>query len=172
MDGEVRKVVVALYPGRFDPVTKGHLDIAMRAAALFDELIIAIYDLPSDRTLFSTVERVDFFARAVKAESKIRVLPFAGLVVDFARKQEASVLVRGIRAVTGFETEFDMALMNKKMAPQIESVYLMASLDHLFLSGTRIREVSSLGYDVRGLVPDHVLQALDEKFSPPTEDQP
>jgi pantetheine-phosphate adenylyltransferase len=157
-------VVLALYPGRFDPVTNGHLDIARRASTLFEELIIAVYDLPEDRTLFTTAERVEMFARAVSTNGRIRVTPFSGLIVDFARKQGAGVLVRGIRAGGGFETEFDMALMNKKMAPEIESVYLMASLEHLFLSGTRIREVSSLGYDVKGLVPDHVSEALESKF--------
>ena len=162
-------MVLALYPGRFDPVTNGHLDIAKRAAALFDEVVIAIYDLPDDRTLFTTKERVEMFSRAVSANGRIRVVPFSGLIVDFAREQKAGVLVRGIRAVTGFETEFDMALMNKKMAPEIESVYLMASLDHLFLSGTRIREVSSLGYDVKGLVPDHVSEALESKFKRKSE---
>lgn len=163
-------MVLALYPGRFDPVTNGHLDIARRAAALFDQLIIAVYDLPAERTLFSTEQRVDFFAQAVSNNRCISVTPFRGLVVDFARKSGAAVLVRGIRAVTGFETEFDMALMNKKMAPGVESVYLMASIEHLFLSGTRIREVSSLGYDVRGLVPDQVLEALATKFERKTGD--
>lgn len=151
-------------------MTNGHLDIARRAAGLFDELIIAVYDLPSERTLFSTEERVDFFAQAVASNSCISVTPFRGLIVDYARECGAAVLVRGIRAVTGFETEFDMALMNKKMAPGVESVYLMASIEHLFLSGTRIREVSSLGYDVRGLVPDQVLEALANKFKRKTED--
>ncbi|MEX2238704.1 MAG: pantetheine-phosphate adenylyltransferase [Dehalococcoidia bacterium] len=157
-------MVRAIYPGRFDPVTNGHLDIALRAASLFDEVVIAIYDLPSERTLFSTEERVAMFSGAVRDNGRISVQPFKGLIVDFARERGAGVLVRGIRAVTGFEAEFDMALMNKKMAPEIESVYLMASIDHLFLSGTRIREVSSLGYDVRGLVPDHVFEALQVKF--------
>lgn len=162
-------MVVALYPGRFDPVTNGHLDIAQRAAALFDEVVIAVYDLPEERTLFTTAERVEFFARAVSGNGCISVKPFSGLIVEFAREKKANVLVRGIRAVTGFETEFDMALMNKKMAPEIESVYMMASIEHLFLSGTRIREVSSLGYDVKGLVPDHVLEALESKFKRKTE---
>ena len=162
-------MVLALYPGRFDPVTNGHLDIASRAAAMFDQLVIAIYELPEDRTLFTTAERVEMFARAVSSNGRIKVTQFSGLIVDFARQQKANVLVRGIRAVTGFETEFDIALMNKKMAPEIESVYLMASLEHLFLSGTRIREVSSLGYDVKGLVPDHVSEALESKFKRKTE---
>jgi pantetheine-phosphate adenylyltransferase len=128
-------------------------------------LIVAVLDLP-EGYLFTTDERVGFFARAVESMPNVSVTPYSGLTVDFARRQEANVLVRGIRAVTGFEAEFDMALMNKRMAPQIESVYLMASLDHLFISGSRIREVSRLGYDVTDLVPQHVAAALDEKFAP------
>lgn len=104
------------------------------------------------------------FAEAVKHIDHVEVKPFSGLVVDFARKEGAKVLVRGIRAVTDFEAEFDMALMNSKMAPEIESVYLMASLEHLFVSGHRIREVASLGYDVDELVPPSVAKALKEKF--------
>ena len=106
------------------------------------------------------------FAKAVEPMPNVSVTSFSGLTVDFARSQGANVLVRGIRAVTGFEAEFDMALMNKRMAPQIESVYLMASLDHLFISGSRIREVTRLGYDVTDLVPAHVAAALQEKFAP------
>jgi pantetheine-phosphate adenylyltransferase len=156
-------VPTAVYPGRFDPVTKGHLDIARRAAALWDEVIIAVYDL-QESTLFSTEERVQLFQEAVSDTPNIRVKPFQGLVVDFARREGAAVLVRGIRAVTDFEAEFDMALMNQKMAPELDSVYLMASLEHLFVSGRRIREVARLGYDVSELVPPHVAKALREKF--------
>lgn len=153
----------AVYPGRFDPVTKGHLDIARRAAALWDEVLIAVYDL-QESTLFSTEERVRLFQEAVSDTPNIRVKAFQGLVVDLARQERAVVLVRGIRAVTDFEAEFDMELMNKKMAPELESVYLMASLEHLFVSGRRIREVARLGYDVSELVPPHVANALRAKF--------
>ena len=153
----------AVYPGRFDPVTNGHLDIARRAAALWEEVVVAVYDL-GEGSLFPTEERVQFFQEAVKAIPNVRVKPFRGLVVDFARQEKAGVLVRGIRAVTDFEAEFDMALMNKKMAPQVESVYLMASLQHLYVSGRRIREVASLGYDVSELVPPHVAKALRKKY--------
>ena len=104
------------------------------------------------------------FGDAVKHLSNVTVKTFDGLVVDFARKERASVLVRGIRAVTDFEAELDMALMNKTMAPEIESVYLMASLDHLYISGHRIREVASLGYDVGDLVPAHVVAMLEKKI--------
>jgi len=157
-------LVVALYPGRFDPVTNGHLDIVRRAAGLFDRLVVAVYDLP-EGGLYSAEERVDLFREAVEGLPNVDVKSFRGLVVEFARKQAATVIVRGIRAATGFEAEFDMALMNKKIAPEIESVYLMASLEHLFISGARIREVASLGHDVRGLVPPHVAEALHQRFS-------
>jgi pantetheine-phosphate adenylyltransferase len=155
-------LAIAVYPGRFDPVTHGHLDIARRAAAMFDRVVVAVYAL--EGSLFTVEERVVMFEEAVRDLSIVTVKPFTGLVVDFARSQKANVLVRGIRAVTDFEAEFDMALMNEKMAPEIESVYLMASLEHLFVSGRRIREVASLGYDVSDLVPPHVAEALRQRF--------
>ena len=153
---------MAVYPGRFDPVTHGHLDIVQRAAAMFERLVVAVYD--QREALFPVEERVAMFQEAVKHLPDVSVKPFSGLVVDFARREGATVLVRGIRAVTDFETEFDMALMNKKMAPEVESVYLMASLEHLFVSGRRIREVASLGYDVSDMVPPHVAEALRRRF--------
>ena len=157
-------MVAAVYPGRFDPVTLGHVDIAQRAATLFDRVVVAVYDLPPSGCLFTTEQRVAFFADAVKHIEHVEVKSFTGLIVDFARVQAAKALVRGIRAVTDFEAEFDMALMNSKMAPEIDSVYLMASLEHLFVSGHRIREVASMGYDVGELVPPPVAAALREKF--------
>ncbi len=160
-------MLTAVYPGRFDPVTNGHVDIAQRAAAMFHRVVVAVYDLDAASSLFSTAERVEMFRTAVKHLQNVDVIPFSGLVVDFARKERARVLVRGIRAVTDFEAELDMALMNKKMAPEIESVYLMASLEHLYVSGHRIREVASLGYDVGELVPPHIIKALEGKFGAP-----
>lgn len=156
---------IALYPGRFDPVTNGHVDIAQRAASLFDNVVIAVYDLPAAASLFSTSERVGLFQEAIRHLNNIAVKPFIGLAVDFARREQAKAMVRGIRAVTDFEAELDMALMNKKMAPEIEAVYLMASLEHLYVSGHRIREVAGLGYDVGELVPPHVVAALDKKLA-------
>lgn len=153
----------AVYPGRFDPVTNGHVDIAQRAASLFEKVVVAVYDLKPEQSLFSTEERVELFSKAVDHLDHVEVVPFSGLVVDFARKKQAKVLVRGIRAVSDFEAELDMALMNKKMAPEIESVYLMASLEHLYISGHRIREVSGLGYDVGELVPSNVATALEAR---------
>lgn len=153
---------LALFPGRFDPVTNGHRDIARRAARLFDQVIVAPVQLKQN-FLFSTDERVALFREAVADYPNIEVMSYAGLTVDFAEKVGATVVVRSMRAVTDFEAEFDMALMNKKMKPGIESIYLMASLEHLFISGTRIREVSALGYDVSDLVPPHVWKAIQEK---------
>ena len=157
-------MLTAIYPGRFDPVTNGHVDITQRAASMFSRVVVAVYDLKSAQSLFSTEERVSLFKDAVRHLDHVEVKAFTGLVVDCARKERAHVLVRGIRAVTDFEAELDMALMNKKMAPEIESIYLMASLEHLYVSGHRIREVASLGYDVGELVPSHVIAALEGKF--------
>ncbi|MEX0786091.1 MAG: pantetheine-phosphate adenylyltransferase [Dehalococcoidia bacterium] len=157
-------MTVAVYPGRFDPVTNGHMDIVKRAAKLFDNLFVAILDLPAG-SLFTTEERLALFGKAVESFPNVQVKSYSGLTVQFARDVSANVLVRGIRAVTGFEAEFDMALMNKRMAPELESVYLMSSLEHLFISGSRIREVASLGYDVTNLVPAHVAEALNTKFA-------
>jgi len=155
-------LTVALFAGRFDPVTNGHLDTALRAAELFDELVIGVAE--SKSTLFTTAERVELFAAAVAGVKNVRVAPYGGLTVNFAREQGATVLIRSMRGNTDFETEFDQALMNRTMAPQIESVYLIARLEHLFISGTRIREVAALGYDVSGLVPANVAEALQRKF--------
>ena len=157
-------MTVAVFPGRFDPVTNGHADIVTRAARLFDRVVVGVFDLKTG-TLFSTEERVAMFAEAMSQHTNVSVKSYTGLTVEFARMESAQVLVRGIRAVTGFEYEFDQALMNKRMAPELESMYLMSSLEHLFISGTRIREVARLGYDVTNLVPAHVAEALKKKLS-------
>ena len=157
-------MTLAMFPGRFDPVTNGHRDIARRAARMFDNVLIAVADLKQN-SLFSTAERVEMMREAVADCKNIEVTSFSGLMVDFARAQNASVVVRSMRAVTDFEAEFDMALMNKKMAPEIEAIFMMASLEHLYISGTRIREVSALGYDVSDLVPPHVWDALKKKYA-------
>ncbi len=157
-------MVTAVYPGRFDPVTNGHVDIVQRAATLFDRVVVAVYDVATGGPLFPLEERVKLFQGAVRHLDRVEVKPFSGLVVDFARKEQAKVLVRGIRGVFDLDTELDMALMNKKMAPEIESIYFIASLEHLYVSGHRIREVTGLGYDVGELVPANVLKALESKF--------
>ena len=153
-----------MFPGRFDPVTNGHRDIARRAAKMFDRVLVAVADLKQNY-LFTTAERVELLREALADCPNIEVTSFDGLMVHFAQEQGASVVVRSMRAVTDFEAEFDMALMNNKMAPEIESIFMMASLEHLFISGTRIREVSALGYDVSDLVPPHVWTALKKKYA-------
>jgi pantetheine-phosphate adenylyltransferase len=153
----------AIFAGTFDPVTNGHLDIARRAAALFDELIIAVSS--SGRGLFSAEERMDMWRKALDHNhSHVEVKLLSGLLVDFARQQDAGVLIRSMRGGTDFDYEFDMALMNRKMAPEIESVYLISKLEYLYISASRIREVAALGVDVSDLVPPHVNEALRQKF--------
>ena len=160
-------MTTAVYAGYFDPVTNGHLDIARRGAALFERVVVAVADSAATHssTLFATDERVRLFREAIEGESRIEVMPNYGLTVDFAREQGATVLIRSMRGAIDFESEFSQALMNRTMAPEIESVYLIARLEYLFISGTRIREVAALGYDVSDLVPANVAAALKEKFA-------
>ena len=158
-------MTIAVYPGGFDPITNGHLDIVQRAAGMFDEVVMAIY--AREKQLFSVEERLELIRGATEHCPNVRAAAFEGLVVRYADEVGAQVLVRGIRAVTGFETEFDMALMNKKMAPHIESVFLMAGHRHLFISASRIRELASLRQSVEDLVPPNVAAALAERFGEP-----
>jgi pantetheine-phosphate adenylyltransferase len=155
-------LTIALFAGRFDPVTNGHLDIALRGAALFEQVIVAVAE--SKSTLFTTDERVDLFTEAVKDTPNVTVMHYSGLTVELARQQGATVILRSMRALSDFEYEYDMALMNRRMAPEIESIYLITRLENLFISGTRIREVASLGYDVSEFVPSHVVGALRAKY--------
>lgn len=157
---------VAVYPGGFDPITNGHLDLIRRMTHLFDRIIVAVVK-GRDRggSMFTWEERVALVKQAVDDLPQVEVEGFDELLVEFARRKGAVALVRGIRAVTDFEVEFDMALMNRKMAPHLESVYLMASQEFLFVSASRIREVSRFGYDVSELVPKHVADALREKLN-------
>ena len=158
-------MTVAMYPGRFDPVTNGHMDIVSRAARMFDSVVVAVFETKS--TLFTTDERIHLFEEAI-AEAEVpnvRVISLTGLTVNKAHEVGAHVLVRGLRAITDFSVEFDMAMMNAKMAPDVESVYLMTALEHLFISGTRIREVAALGHPVDDLVPAAVAAALKAKFN-------
>ena len=158
-------MTIALYPGGFDPITNGHLDIVQRAAGMFEEVVMAIY--PRSSETFDVDERLAMIEGATKHCPNVHAAKFTGLVVNFADEVGASVLVRGIRAVTGFEAEFDMALMNKKMAPHIESVFLMSGHEHLFISASRIRELASLKQAVDDLVPPNVNEALIERYGPP-----
>jgi pantetheine-phosphate adenylyltransferase len=158
----------AIYPGSFDPITLGHVDVARRAARLFDEVAIAIYEgQEKPGALFTFPERVALAREVVAAvpESNIRVDSFSGLTVDYARSQDAGVIVRGLRAVSDFEYEFKLAHMNEHLAPEIEVVCLMTSSGHSFISSSLIREVAALGGDIDGLVPTTVRDALRAKLA-------
>ena len=155
-------MTTALYPGSFDPVTLGHVDIVRRAASMYDSVVVAVAH--SRSALFSTDERVAFFSEAVADIPNVRVIPHHGLTVDCARAEGATVLVKGLRSTTDFSYEFDMALMNRKMAPDVDSVFLMTSVEYLVLSSSRVRELASFGLDVSDLVPPGVAAALQAKF--------
>jgi pantetheine-phosphate adenylyltransferase len=155
---------IAVYPGGFDPVTNGHLDLVTRMTHLFDRVIVAVVRGRDKGSLFTVEEREELVRTAVKHLPMVEVESFDGLMVDYATRKGAVAVVRGIRAISDFESEFDQALMNRKMAPHLESVYLMANQENLFISATRIREVSRLGYDVADLVPPNVRAALRAKF--------
>jgi pantetheine-phosphate adenylyltransferase len=157
-------LTTALYPGTFDPITNGHLDIVARAAAIFDELIVGIYDRPSKRLLFTTEERVSLARQAVKHLTNVRVQSYSGLTIEFARNAGVKVMVRGLRMSSDFEREFEMEMMNKKLAPDIELVCFMSSLQYQFLSSSLLKEVAELKGCLDELVPDYVASALRGKF--------
>ena len=156
-------MTVALYPGAFDPITNGHLDIATRAAKLFDKVFIGVYATPAKDLMFNTEERVDLVKRSVVDLPNVEVTSFTGLTVDFAKQLGAQTIVRGLRVATDFEREFDMALMNKKLNAECELVCLIASQQYQFLSSSRIKEVSGLGGCIDDLVPKPVAEALKKK---------
>lgn len=155
---------VAVYPGAFDPVHYGHVDIAARAAALFDRLIVAVYGRPLKDLLFSTEERLAMMRQALEGTPNVEIDTYNGLTVDYVRSKGARVIVRGLRITYDFELEYQMALTNKKLAPDIESVCLMTSLEHAFLSSSNVKEVAMVGGCVDEMVPPHVAQALKRKF--------
>ncbi len=157
-------MTIAIYPGAFDPITNGHLDIATRAARLFEKVIIGVYDIPAAKdTLFTAEERVELVRQSVADLANVEAESFSGLVVDFARGVGAHTIVRGLRLITDFEREFEMALMNRKLYPDCELVCLMANQKYQFLSSSLLKEVASLGGDINDLVPEAVALALKEK---------
>ena len=158
-------MVTAIYPGTFDPVTLGHVDIATRSASMFDKVIVTVYATPSKNLLFDTRERVDLIRRSVSHLPNVEVAEFTGLVVECARRLGAKVIVRGLRSGSDFEYEFEMAYMNHKLAPDIEAVCLMSSLPYQYVSSSLLKEVIGLGADVAELVPDHVLDAVKAKLN-------
>jgi pantetheine-phosphate adenylyltransferase len=158
-------MVRALFPGTFDPIHFGHIDIALRAAKLFDEILVAVYDRPLKNLLFSPEERLRLVQSCFENQPKIRVVGYSGLTVDFCRTVQAQVIVRGLRVFSDFEHEFRMALANHRLAPDVEVIALMTDEEHTFLSSTTVREIAALGGDVRSMVPEQVILALKNRFS-------
>ncbi len=150
----------ALFPGTFDPFTNGHLDLTRRAARLFDRVIVAVAPSPAKGTLFGVEERVELIRSAVKTMRRVEVVDFSDLVVDCARRLGAQVMIRGLRAVSDFEFEFQMALMNRRLSPAVEVVFLMPSQQYTYLNSTLVKEVARLGGAIRGLVPRNVEDVL------------
>ncbi len=152
--------VTALYPGTFDPITNGHIDLVERATKMFDRVVVAIAENERKNPLFSLEERIDLAKQVLADNPKVEVMGFNTLLVDFARKQQAKVLVRGLRAVADFEFEFQLASMNRHLAPDIESVYLMPSEQYSFISSSLVKEVARLGGDIEKYVHPSVYRAL------------
>lgn len=156
---------IAVYPGSFDPPTNGHIDLINRALTIFDRIIVAVIDNPSKRALFTLQEREGLLKEILSENNRIKVESFSGLLVDFVDEHKAIAILRGLRAVSDFEYEFQMALMNRRMKPQINSVYLMPSTEFSYLSSSLIREIFSLGGCIDGLVPDRVKSELGRKLN-------
>jgi pantetheine-phosphate adenylyltransferase len=158
---------IAICPGTFDPVTNGHLDVIARASALFEELVVGVVNLPwrTGTTVFSTDERLGFVRNAIHELDNVTVEPFSTLLVDFARARGAMTIVKGLRAISDFEYELEMNQLNHRQAPEIESVYLMASAKYSFLSSSGVKELATFGGDIDDLVPQEVAKALKERLS-------
>ena len=156
--------ITAIYPGTFDPITNGHLDILQRSLRLFNHIILGIGPNPKKTALFSIDERIDMVVEAIKDLPNVTVEVFDGLLVDFAKKKSASAIIRGLRAVSDFEYEFQMALMNRKLDDKIETVFLMPSEEYSYLTSSIIKVVSSLNGDISSLVPRHVHTILKNRF--------
>jgi pantetheine-phosphate adenylyltransferase len=163
--GQLKKVI-AIYPGSFDPLTNGHLDLIARGSKIFDELIVAILRNPEKDPLFTLSERRDMLEAMTGPWKNVRVDAFEGLMVDYAVKVKASAVLRGIRAISDYEYELQMALMNRKLSPELETVFMMPAEAYSYLSSRLVREIAQLGGSIQGLVPDLVEQRLRQKLDP------
>ena len=160
------KKITAIYPGSFDPLTNGHLDLIERGSKIFDELIVAILRNPDKNPLFSVAVRRYMLEELTTKFKNVRIDTFDGLTVDYAIKVEATAILRGIRAISDYEYELQMALMNRKLHPELETVFMMPAEKYSYLSSRLVREVARLGGNIQGLVPEMVEQRLKEKFDP------
>ena len=156
--------VIAIYPGTFDPLTNGHLDIIERGSRLADQLIVAVLRNEEKKPMFSPDERVAMLREAVRPHANVLVDSFDGLLVNYAKQQNAGLIIRGVRAVSDYEYELQMALMNRRMRPEVETVFLLAAEVYSFLSSRLVKEVARLGGNIHGLVPSHVEQRLNERL--------
>ena len=157
--------VLALYPGTFDPVTNGHIDVVRRAAALFDCLIVAVYDGPHKRVIFDIKDRVGMIREAISDAANVKVMPFNGLTVDFAREKGAKAIVRGLRITSDFEYESAMALMNRHLDGDVETVCLFSSIENQYVSSSRVKEIATLGGNISTLVPANVVAPTNAKLT-------
>ncbi len=157
---------IAVCPGSYDPVTNGHIDVISRAAAMFDKVIVAVVNVPvrKNKTLFSTEERVGFVEHATGSLQNVTVEPFASLVVEFAHAREAKAIIKGLRAISDFEYELEMNQLNHAQAPDVESVYLMASAKYSFVRSSGVKELATFGGNIEDMVPDEVAAALKERL--------
>ncbi|MGQ9470504.1 MAG: pantetheine-phosphate adenylyltransferase [Candidatus Aminicenantales bacterium] len=155
----------AIYPGSFDPITNGHVDIIQRGLKIFDHILIAVLENPKKEALFTTEERVSTIRQLFVSEPRVEVKSFDGLLVDFARQNKANIVIRGLRAVSDFEFEFQMALMNRKLNPELETLFMMPNINYTFLSSRLVKEVFMLGGCIKDLVPEEVERRLRKKFS-------
>ena len=165
-------MIRAVFPGTFDPIHNGHIDIAERAVRLFDELIIAVYDKPQKSLLFTPEERLELVKQTFTKNDRIKTTQFSGLIVNYCREVDAQVIVRGLRVFSDFEHEFRMALANHRLAPEIDVIALITSEEHSFLTGSTVKEIALLGGDVSSLVPNHVAKMLTVRFNELGEDGP
>jgi pantetheine-phosphate adenylyltransferase len=155
---------IALYPGSFDPPTNGHISIIQRGLKMFDGLIVAVLMNPAKDAVFTVEERVELLRGAVDGDKRVQVKTFSGLLVKFAEQEGVNTVLRGLRAVSDFEYEFQMANMNRKLSPGMETLFMMTGEDYFYISSRFVRDVARLGGDVSGLVPNNVLQALRKRF--------
>lgn len=158
---------LAICPGTFDPMHFGHVDVVRRAARIFDRVVVAVYDTPAKGVLFSTAERVAMAREAVEDLPNVEVSSYSGLTIEYATGLGARAIIRGLRATSDFEFEFQLALMNRHLSPDIEAMFLMTSLEHAHLSSSLVKEVAHLGGNLDGLVPDHIAAALRTKRRAP-----
>ena len=163
-------MIRAVFPGTFDPIHHGHVDIATRAARLFDELVVGVYDRPLKSLIFSPAERLALVQETFAGMDRVRVSLFGGLIVEYCQEIGAQVIVRGLRVFSDFEHEFRMALANHRLAPKVEVVLFITQEEHSFLTGSTVREIAALNGDVTSMVPRHVAKALKQRFKELGED--